>query len=85
MSVRLYPPTGPHDPLVTIRILRQTTALRRTVRPGEVIAVPAADARQLVGSGKAQYHRPADEARATAPPQEPPQRKGRRVRQKDQA
>lgn len=39
--------------MIRVRITRQTVALKRNVRVGEVLDLPDADARQLLGSGKA--------------------------------
>lgn len=46
-----------------IRIIRQTVAQRRTVKPGQVMHLPDSEARALINYGKAEEYKPPADTR----------------------
>lgn len=69
--------------MIRVRITRQTVALKRNVRVGEVLDLPDADARQLLGSGKAVKAEAATQ-QAPAGAAKPPKRATRQLSLKRQ-
>lgn len=47
-----------NDKPIKVKILKQTVAKKKTVRPGDVIELEPNDARFLIHRGKAEEHKP---------------------------